>query len=264
MTRPQILRWLVALGLATAPRALPAQDTAHVVIVSTTDIHGHISGWDFIEGRPFPGGLSRAGTVVDSLRARYPGQVVLVDAGDVLAGDPFDTYFATHPRTPHPALEIMDAMEYDAIVPGNHEFNYGFEYFQQSYRGQNLRPVCANCVLPGAGYNGADSLMFAPYITVPRGRVRVAIAGLTTPGSMVWDGEHLRGKLQVRPVGDRSTLFRTMRTEADLVVALIHSGMDGAASYDTTGVGDENVAASLALGTSKPDVVVVGHSHREM
>ena len=262
MTRLQTLKWFAALTLVAAP--LSAQDTAHVVLVSTTDIHGHISGWDFIEGRPFAGGLSRAGTVIDSLRARYPGQVVLVDAGDVLAGDPFDTYFATHPRTPHPAMEIMDALEYDAIVPGNHEFNYGFDYFKSSYRGQNFRPVCANCILPGAGYNGADSLLFAPFITVPRGRVRVAIAGLTTPGSMVWDAEHLRGKLQIRPVGDRSTLFRTMRTEADLVIAVIHSGMDGAASYDTAGIGDENVAASLANGTSKPDVVVVGHSHREM
>ena len=262
MTRLRSLQWLAALSFLAAP--LPAQDTAHVVLVSTTDIHGHISGWDFVEGRPFPGGLSRAGTVIDSLRARYPGQVVLVDAGDVLAGDPFDAYFATHPRTPHPAMEIMDALEYDAIVPGNHEFNYGFDFFRANYRGQNFRPVCANCLLPGAGYNGADSLLFAPFITIPRGRVRVAIAGLTTPGAMVWDAEHLRGKLQIRPVGDRSTLFRTMRTEADLVIALIHSGMDGAASYDTTGVGDENVAASLAGGADRPDVVVVGHSHREM
>ena len=149
MTRLQSLKWLAALSFLAAP--LRAQDTAHVVLVSTTDIHGHISGWDFIEGRPFGGGLTRAGTVIDSLRARYPGQVVLVDAGDILAGDPFDTYFATHPRTPHPAMEIMDALEYDAIVPGNHEFNYGFDYFKTSYHGQNFRPVCANCVLPGAG-----------------------------------------------------------------------------------------------------------------
>ena len=266
MTRLQTLRWSAALSIVATTAALPlsAQDTAHVVLVSTTDIHGHISGWDFIEGRPFPGGLSRAGTVIDSLRAKYPGQVVLVDAGDDLAGDQFAAYFATHPRTPHPAMEIMDALEYDAIVPGNHEFNYGFDFFKETFRGQNFRPVCANCVLPGAGYNGTDSLLFAPFITVPRGRVRVAIAGLTTPGAMVWDAEHLRGKLQIRPVGDRSTLFRRMRTEADVVIAVIHSGMDGAASYDTAGIGDENVAASLAGGTDRPDAVVVGHSHREM
>ncbi|HTK56464.1 MAG TPA: metallophosphoesterase, partial [Gemmatimonadales bacterium] len=150
MIPTRTLRTLVACGLAAAPALLlpgtplAAQDTAHVVLVSTTDIHGHATGWDFIEGRPFPGGLTRAASVIDSLRAKYPGQVVLVDAGDLLAGDPFDAYFAGHPRTPHPLIEAMDALEYDAIVPGNHEFNYGYEYFRQAFTGRNFRPVCAN------------------------------------------------------------------------------------------------------------------------
>lgn len=244
--------------------ALHAQDTAHVVIVSTTDIHGHASGWDFTEGRAFPGGLTRAATVIDSLRAKYPGQVVLVDAGDLIAGDPFASYWHAHPRVPHPLLEAMDALEYDAILPGNHEFNYGWDFFHQVYTGRNFRAICANCLLPGAGYGGRDSLMFDPFITVLRGGVRVAIGGLTTPGSMVWDGDHLKGHLLIKPIGDRSILFNTMRASADVVVGVVHSGMDGVASYDTTGIGDENVAATFAAGTSRPDLVVVGHSHREM
>jgi 2',3'-cyclic-nucleotide 2'-phosphodiesterase (5'-nucleotidase family) len=56
----------------------------------------------------------------------------------------------------------MDAMEYDAIVPGNHEFNYGFDFFRRMYTGRNLRPVCANCVFPGAGVDGRDSLNDEP------------------------------------------------------------------------------------------------------
>ena len=40
--------------------------------------------------------------------------------------------------------------------------------------------------------------------------------------------------------------------------------MDGPGSYDTLGVGPENVAASLAGLADRPDLVVVGHSHREM
>src|SRR6478609_9000522 len=224
MNLPRSFRVLAALWLAGAP--LAAQDTAHVVVVSTTDIHGHASGWDFLEGRAFPGGLTRAATVIDSLRARYPGQVVLVDAGDLISGDPFAAYYATHPRAPHPMLEALDAMEYDAIVPGNHEFNYGFDFFTSAFTGRNLRPVCDNCVYPGRGVDGRDSLMFAPFAVVTRGRVRVAIAGLTTPGAMVWDGDELRGKMTIRPVGDRSSLFTTKHRQADLVVTIIHSGMD--------------------------------------
>ncbi len=55
-----------------------------------------------------------------------------------------------------------------------------------------------------------------------------------------------------------------MRKTADVAVVLIHSGMDGPATYDTTGIGAENVAASFAALSVRPDVVVVGHSHREM
>ena len=85
-----MLSLLTALVLAAAP----LQDTAHVVLVATTDVHGHATDWDYVADRPFAGGLARVATVVDSLRARYPGQVVVVDAGDLLQGDPFATYFA--------------------------------------------------------------------------------------------------------------------------------------------------------------------------
>ena len=85
--------------------AVPLQDTAHVVQVATTDVHGHVTDWDYLAGRPFDGGLVRVATVVDSLRARYPGEVVVVDAGDLLQGDAFASYFArVAPTTPHPIV----------------------------------------------------------------------------------------------------------------------------------------------------------------
>ena len=56
------------------------QDTAHVVIVATTDLHGHAKDWDYLKQQPFAGGLVRVASVVDSLKARYPGQVIVADA----------------------------------------------------------------------------------------------------------------------------------------------------------------------------------------
>jgi 2',3'-cyclic-nucleotide 2'-phosphodiesterase/3'-nucleotidase len=110
-----------------------------------------------------------------------------------------------------------------------------------------------------------DSTLFPPYTVVRRGGIRVAIGGLTTPGAMVWDRDHLRGHARVAPIGAVApSLLRAMRADADVSVVLIHSGMDGESTYDTAGVGPENVAATLAAGPARPDVVVVGHSHREM
>lgn len=240
--------------------SLQAQDTAHVVLVATTDVHGHATGRDFVTGKSFPGGLSRVGSVLDSLRARYPGEVVAVDAGDLLQGDPYASYFATvAPRDPNPLVDALNGLSYDAGVPGNHDFNFGLPFFLRSMAGARYAVVAAN--LFGTG----DSAFFPAYTTVRRGGVRIAIGGLTTPGSMVWDRKNLGGRARITPIERAApALLRDLRAEGDVAVVLIHSGMDGESSYDTTGVGTENAAATLAAGPVRPDVVVVGHSHREM
>src|SRR2546426_7507160 len=76
------------MRLLTLPLALQSPpDTAHIVIVATTDIHGRVFGWDYVRDAAAPGGLSRAATAIEILRGRYPGTLVLVDAGDLLQGD---------------------------------------------------------------------------------------------------------------------------------------------------------------------------------
>jgi 2',3'-cyclic-nucleotide 2'-phosphodiesterase (5'-nucleotidase family) len=252
-----MLSLLTALVLVAAP----LQDTAHVVLVATTDLHGHVTDWDYVADRPFPGGLARVATVVDSLRARYPGQVVLVDAGDLLQGDAFATYFArVAPAVPHPVVEAMNLAGYDAATPGNHDFDWGLPFLYRAVADARFPYVSAN-IYATAG----DSLLYPPYRVVQRQRVRIAITGVTTPGTMVWDRDQLGGRVRVAPIGPAmAPVFAAMRRDADVVVALAHSGLDGRASYDTAGVGDEHAAAALASLPAHPDVVVVGHSHREI
>jgi len=47
-----MLSLLTALVLVAAP----LQDTAHVVLVATTDVHGRATDWDYTADRPFAGG----------------------------------------------------------------------------------------------------------------------------------------------------------------------------------------------------------------
>src|SRR5690349_7639197 len=251
-----MLPLIAALALAAAP----LQDTAHVVLVATTDLHGHVTDWDYVADRPYAGGVARVATVVDSLRARYPGQVVLVDAGDLLQGDPFATYYArVAPARPHPIIEAMNLAGYDAATPGNHDFDWGLPFFQQALAEARFAYVSAN-LYAGAG----DSLLYPAWRVVQRQGVRIAITGFTTPGTMVWDHEQM-GQARIRPILPAAApVLEAMRRDADVTVALVHSGLSGRASYDTTGVGEENVAAGLASLTSRPDLVVVGHSHREL
>jgi 2',3'-cyclic-nucleotide 2'-phosphodiesterase/3'-nucleotidase/5'-nucleotidase len=239
----------------------PAQDTAHVVLVATTDIHGHATDWDYARQQPFAGGLARVATVVDSLKALYPGGVVVMDAGDLLQGDAFATYFArVKPRDPHPLMEAMNLTGYDVATPGNHEFDWGLGPMRQAITGAAFPYVSGN-IYTLAG----DTLLYPPYVVLRRQGVRIGVAGFTTPGAMVWNRAQLQGKVRIdRIPAAASRVMEAMRRETDVAVALVHSGMDGPLSYDTTGIGGEHAAASLATLLVRPDVVVVGHSHRAM
>jgi len=248
---------LIAALLVTAP----AQDTAHVVLVATTDLHGHVTGRDYATGRPAPNGIARVARVADSLRRAYPGAVVLLDAGDLLQGDPFATYFArVAAREPHPIVEAMNLAGYDVATPGNHDFDWGVPLFRRAVGDARFAYVSANLFdLPG------DTLLLPAYRVLRRAGVRIGIAGFTTPGVTVWDRAQVRGQIRLAPIGTvAARTLETMRRDADLSVVIIHSGMDGRSSYADAVVGGENVAASLAAVRPRPDIVVVGHTHREM
>ncbi|KPJ95434.1 MAG: hypothetical protein AMS18_02875 [Gemmatimonas sp. SG8_17] len=237
-----------------------AQDTAHVVVVATTDVHGRAYHWDYLNDREAPLGLTRVATVVDSLRARYMGQVILIDAGDLIQGNPFAAYFATERAIdPHPVVDALNAVGYDVATPGNHEFDFGVATFQRAMSGAAFPIVSANLYrLP------RDTLVFPPYVTLHRDGVQVGLTGFTTPGVMVWNGQKLADRVLVRrplPMVDRA--LRGLEAEgADLRIVIAHSGMSAPASYDTTGVGLENEAARLAELPVPPHLVIVGHTHR--
>lgn len=249
-----LLPLLAALAIAPA-------DTVRLVLVATTDVHGYVTEWDYLQNTAWPGGFARAATVVDSLRIRYPGQVILVDAGDAINGSPLSSYVArVAPRDPHPAIEAMNLLGYDAATPGDRDFDYGVEFFQKTMAGAAFQWVSGNIqALP------ADTNLYPTYTVVTRKGVRVGITGFTTPGAMIWNGDKLRNRLRVKPIEPAlQPILREMRQDADLSIVLLHSGLDGPSSYDTTGVGPEQVGARLVNGSLRPDLVVVGHTNGDI
>jgi 2',3'-cyclic-nucleotide 2'-phosphodiesterase (5'-nucleotidase family) len=257
------MRLLCALLFSSFHAAAPAQtpDSVHLVIVATADVHGRVLGWDYVRDAPAPGGLSRAAATIETLRAQYPGGVVLLDAGDLLQGNPFATFFARQDhRQPHPIVDALNALQYDAAVPGNHDFDFGVDLLRRAVREATYHYVAANVDLTSGGS------LFPATVVLQRGGVRVGVTGFTTPGVMVWDRAQLAGQVRVRRIAEAApaALARLAQEGADLRVVVIHSGLGGASSYDTAGVGPENDAAALAAITPKPDLVIVGHTHREI
>jgi len=236
-----------------------------LVVATTTDVHGRLRAWDYYANKSDQArGLTRAATIVDSVRAAHPGRVILLDAGDLLQGNPL-AYVAARVSQDrmNPVVAAMNAMHYDAAAIGNHEYNYGVPYLDSAVRQAQFPFLSANTYrIDPAGVHA-----FKPWTIVERAGVKVGIVGATTPGVAVWDAENIRGRLRfgdiVPAVGEAVAEVR--RAGADIVLVTVHSGLNEPASYDTvsTGVPSENVAARIAREVPGIDLILYGHSHKE-
>jgi 2',3'-cyclic-nucleotide 2'-phosphodiesterase (5'-nucleotidase family) len=235
-------------------------------IVATTDVHGRVRGWDYFGDSAESGrGLARVATIVDSIRGAHPGGTILVDAGDFLQGNAL-TYVASRPGYggTHPVIAAMNAMRYDAVVLGNHEFNYGLSFLDRALASATVPVITAN-VRRVDGKRG-----WSPAAFVTRSGVRVAIIGATTPWAKVWDRALLAGKVELDDIV--ASLRRAVRDAraggADLVVVVAHAGLDpppGAPpEQEISGVGAENPMSTVAREVPGIDVVIYGHTHREV
>lgn len=263
---------VAALALGAPGDRAGAQAGARfdLVVAATTDVHGRVRGWDYYANRPDSArSLAGAATIIDSVRRANPGRVVLLDAGDLLQGNPLTFVAAKVSPTPvHPVIAAMNVMQYDAAVVGNHEFNYGVPILRRAISQASFPFLAANVRESTGKTFGAPFALITR--EVARGKsVRVGIVGATTPGSMIWDAENLRSARLT--VGDivpavRASVAELKRRKADVIVVLLHSGLNEMASYDTiaTGLPSENVAARIPREIDGIDLVIFGHSHREL
>jgi 2',3'-cyclic-nucleotide 2'-phosphodiesterase (5'-nucleotidase family) len=255
---------LALLLIACASAQRPEPPPVELIVAGTTDVHGWLRGWDYYaNAADSTRGLTRAATIVDSLRAAHPGRVILVDAGDLLQGNPL-AYVAARVSsdTMSPVIAAMNAMRYDAAAIGNHEFNYGVPFLDRAVAQARFPFLSSNT------YRVDGTRQYRAWTMVERAGARVAIVGGTTPGVNVWDRDNVRGRVNVRAIiPDVRTSVREARDAgADVVVVVLHSGLSGTSSYDTasTGAASENVTAQVAREVEGIDLIVFGHSHREV
>ncbi|MDQ8154609.1 MAG: 5'-nucleotidase C-terminal domain-containing protein, partial [Gemmatimonadota bacterium] len=253
---------LASAAIVFAPPLVRAQGIpVELVVAATTDVHGRLRAWDyFADTAESTRGLARLATAVDSLRRVHPGRVILVEGGDILQGNPLTFAASRAPTAPHPVIAAMNAMQYDAAAVGNHEFNYGLPLLERAVAQARFPFLAANA-------RRTDGRRAFPAFTlIERGGVKVGIVGATNPGANIWDRAHLKGRLVAGDIipAVRLAVDSARAAGAELVVAVLHTGLGGAASYDTTGVGEENVAGAVARQVPGIDLIVFGHSHREV
>lgn len=250
-----------------------------LTVMGTTDLHGHVFNWDYYKDAEYQDpagnaqGLARVSTLVNRIRQeRGRENTLLLDAGDTIQGTPLTYYYAkVDPITAeggpvHPMAQAMNAIGYDAVALGNHEFNYGIE---------TLRKFEEQCDFPLLGANALDAKTLKPafppyFIKTFRVKgappVKVAVLGLTNPGIAIWDKAYVQGKLTFPGLEEQAAAWvpKLRSMGADVVVVSAHSGTSGTSSYGDQLPHVENAAANVARQVPGIDAILVGHAHAEI
>ncbi len=291
----RLSRRVAAMGLVALAASLAACGsgsdntnagaTATLAVLETTDLHFNVRSYDYFklaEDKSY--GFERTATLVRAARKEF-ANTLLVDNGDTIQGTALADYEAT--ISPIPCTQqlsmykAMGALGFDAGTLGNHEFNYGLPFLNQVLGGGlEVDGVDASKKCAGAGFpmvlanvisNKTKKPLVQPYTLLERTLVakgtdgkevklpiKVGVIGFTTPGIMNWDKRYLEGKVSTEGAVEAATKYvPELRAKgADIVVALLHGGLDGAAYSPTM----ENPGLHLSK-VAGIDAMVMGHQH---
>ncbi|APB38337.1 bifunctional metallophosphatase/5'-nucleotidase [Heyndrickxia coagulans] len=238
--------------------------TFELVILETSDIHGNILPINYGTNEEAAVGLAKISTLVKTERARQK-HVLLLDNGDLIQGTPLTYYYARiDSEGPNPMVLAANALQYDAAVPGNHEFNYGQALLLGAVKESHFPWLSANIL------NEQTKMPYfgRPYIIKKFAEgLKVAVLGLTTPYIPNWEQpQHISGMLFADPVETAKQWVKFLREkeQADIVILSYHGGFErdldsGEPTEDLTG---ENQGYQLCQKVSGIDVLLTGHQHR--
>jgi 2',3'-cyclic-nucleotide 2'-phosphodiesterase (5'-nucleotidase family) len=242
-----------------------AQTRAQVTILATTDLHGNILPIDYYTDRPDNRGLAKAATIIKQARKADPN-LLLLDSGDTIQGTPLVYYHnRKNDGLPDPMMLAMNALKYDAMTVGNHEYNFGLAVMEKARREATFPWLSANTYDTATG-----KPHFKPYLIKEVNGVRVGVLGLTTPGIPDWENVPNYKGLEFREtVSEAGKWVKILReTErVDLVIVAMHMGLESDLKTGRINPGQvrgENAALAIAKHVSGIDVILMGHTHREV
>lgn len=248
---------LLVLGTSSANAMTTKEKTIDLKFIETSDVHGSFFPYDFINRKPKAGSLARVATYVNQLRSQHGENVVLLDNGDILQGQPVN-YYSNYVDTTSAniAAQVVNYLRYDAQTIGNHDVETGHRVYDKWVSATHCPILGANVI-----DTKTNKPYLKPYTILKRGGARIAIIGLLTPAIPNWLGENLWSGLRFEEmVSSARQWMRVVKEQekADIVIGLFHSGKDGGI---TTPHYKEDAALAVTREVPGFDVVFFGHDH---
>ncbi len=235
-------------------------DHVKVKVLGTTDVHGALFPYDLVGERETYSSLAQVYSYVDQERKKGDAEIILLDNGDILQGDPL-VYYSNFEKTEtkHICAEIMNFMQYDAATVGNHDIEPGHEVYDKLVKEYQFPWMAANAVR-----NSDGKPYFQPYTVIEKKGVKIAVLSLITPAIPKWLPEKIWSGMHFEPMIESAQKWMKIIQEKenpDFVIGLFHSG--AGEEHERTEVNPENASVLVAEKVSGIDMIICGHDHQE-
>lgn len=237
-------KYIFAISLLLSLSFISGLSAQNLTILHVNDTHSHFEPLRSGENEGMGGVIERAAFVDSVRRADGAGNVLLLHAGDFSQGSSYFTLLKGD-------LEIatINAMKYDCVALGNHEFDNGIEELTRRVSNLNCPVVCSNY-----DFSSFELGKYVKdYAILNRGGYKIGIFSLLTDIRKVVD-HRVAAKvpmLDAFEVSNRIADKLKNEEKCDIVIALTHIGYEGEPLTDPI----------LVKNTRNIDLVVGGHSH---
>ncbi|MCD6435660.1 MAG: 5'-nucleotidase C-terminal domain-containing protein [Clostridiales bacterium] len=213
-------------------------DEYELTIVHTNDVHGF-----YIEGKYDGMGAAKIDAYTDVVKAENPN-TLFVDAGDALQGNNLVTL-----SKGEYGVDILNSLEYDVMVAGNHEFDYGSDRLLELEEMLEFPLISANITVDADGTS-----LFTPYIIKQMDGFKVGIFGITTPETVYKSHpDNTVGLTFEDPITVGNEMVAELEGQVDVIIALVHLGVEGDYS-----------SIKFAEAVDGVDLIIDGHSHTDL
>ena len=265
--RTTIISTIIAATLTLSVQAQQTSKTVTLKVIETSDVHGHFFPWDFMENHPIEGTLTRANTYINKERQKYGKNLLLIDNGDILQGQPC-IYWSNYvmPENENLAAQVVNYMKYDAETVGNHDIEPGHKVYDKWIREVRCPILGANIVKeeyknseanPSHIYTGIQ-----PYSTHYIDGVKICIIGMLTSAIPNWLNKSIWKGLEFEEMTSCAKKWIKYIKDVerpDLIFGLFHSGLNGGIK---TADYEEDATEAVAKEVPGFDVIFFGHDHQ--
>ncbi|MBN3553749.1 bifunctional metallophosphatase/5'-nucleotidase [Fictibacillus nanhaiensis] len=236
------------------------KQSIHIYV--TSDIHGYVLPLTYANNENADIGLAKTAALIKENISNHLN-TFLIDNGDLIQGTPLTYYHAKIDQSDvNPMVHVLNELNYDAAIIGNHEFNYGLPYLHKTIEESRFPWLSANIV-----HQGTEKPAFGkPFVikTLECG-IKVALLGLTTQYVPNWENpEHIKGLSFLDAVETAKKWVPYLQSKSDVIIVSYHGGFerDLKTGEPTETLTKENQAYQLCMEVEGIDVLLTGHQHR--